>query len=507
MGWLTFALALSLFAALTAPSLLESEQELFPDPDASEYLAGAVGILGSRGHAIPLGEEWHPSRYPPGYSLLIAGAVSAGAALRSAPFLVSVVCGFLMVVLGFLSGCTRGRWVSGGLVALLLASSPALIVLSRSPMSDAPAALYVLAAFLALSRSTESPGPGWGVLAAVCLGLAITTRISSVLFVPLLSLAVLGWPASSAQRVRRWLEMHAALLVSLVPLLASNVASFGRPLGGGYAYWAPEYAEIGSAFGLEHLPMQSRLLLREMLQMEWRTSLASHYAAGSYFGPASVALLVWTIARPGLGRSDGLLLLGAGLYAAAMSLYFYPDVRFYCPALMCALVVVARRVESDWTRGGRPFVVSVVLVLAHVGGLPGPRSLSGTLDLARSGPGARSEIDAATDELRGLPPGLVFTDQNPVFVRVLLGEEWRVLPAGDHHLYAQNPTVFRADAGVRRDAVQRALANRTPVYHLSSDGEDGRAAPIAGLPARHWATVAGGRAGSGVRIEQLQPQR
>lgn len=506
-GYLVFVSALVLFAVLTVPSLLASGQALFPDPDAPEYLAGALGLLTGHGHAIPLGDHWLPSRYPPGYSLSIAAALAAGVSLRTAPFLVSVASGFLIVALVFLAGGPRGGRRAGALAALLLASSPALVVLARSPMSDALAALFVVAAFLALLRSTQSAARGWGVLAGVCLGLAITTRISNVLFVPLLGLAVLGWPASPAQRARRWAQMHAALAVSLVPLALANVASFGRPLGNGYAYWAPAYADVDSAFGLQYVPLQARLLLREVLQMEWRANLASHYAAGSYLEPASLALVAWTLVGPGATRAEQLLLAGTGLYAAAMALYFYPDPRFYCPALLCALVVAARALERTWTSPARLSALPVVLLLAHVVGFPGPRSLSGTWDLARSGPGAASEIEAAADELRALTPGLVFTDHNPVDVRLRLGEGWNVLPASEWHVYDSNPDAVRSDAPARRRAIEAALADGRPVYRLLAHRPTEDAPTLVQAYEPRWASVATLLAGSAVSVEVLRPQR
>ena len=111
--------------------------DLGPYPDAVEYFAQANSILKQGAPKIQIGYDKLPSRYPPGYSLLMIPWLSClphhGIL---APFRTNQTIGLLLLLGGFGFYFAIGRPLAGGLGALLLATQPAFISFTRSPISD-----------------------------------------------------------------------------------------------------------------------------------------------------------------------------------------------------------------------------------------------------------------------------------------------------------------------------------------------------------------------------------
>ena len=134
--------------------------DLGPYPDAVEYFAQANSILKEGAPTIQIGYDKLPSRYPPGYPLLMIPWLKFlphNGIL--APFRTNQTIGLLLLIGSFAFYFAIGRPLAGGLATLLLATQPAFISFSRSSMSDLSGAAAAVLAFalVYLGLSWRSP--------------------------------------------------------------------------------------------------------------------------------------------------------------------------------------------------------------------------------------------------------------------------------------------------------------------------------------------------------------
>ncbi|MFO7675292.1 MAG: glycosyltransferase 87 family protein, partial [bacterium] len=156
------------------------------------------------------------SKYPPGASLILLPFTLAG---WRAPF----AAGLVLALAGTLLFCLIMRRMAPAAApawALLWLCYPAVTLYSRTLMSDLPAAVLVLAAFLALIRERR-------LLAGLLLGFSVLVRYSNAVFVPVFGIIAL---ASARPRLRG----VGAFLLGLVPgaalALGWNQLAYGGPL-------------------------------------------------------------------------------------------------------------------------------------------------------------------------------------------------------------------------------------------------------------------------------------
>src|SRR5882757_3894887 len=130
---------------------------LGPYPDAVEYFAQAESILKEGAPTIQIGYDKLPSRYPPGYPILMIPwlrFLPHNGIL--APFRTNQTIGLLLLAGGFVLYFAIGRPFAGGLAALLVATQPAFVTFSRSSISDlsggAVAVLAFALVYLGLAR-------------------------------------------------------------------------------------------------------------------------------------------------------------------------------------------------------------------------------------------------------------------------------------------------------------------------------------------------------------------
>src|SRR4029078_11563656 len=174
--------------------------DLGPYPDAVEYFAQANSILKQGVPRIQIGYDKLPSRSPPVYSLLIIPWLSCRPHHGIlAPFRTNQTIGLLLLLGGFGFYFAIGRPLAGGLGALLLATQPAFISFTRSPISDLSGATAALLAFLLAYIGLKQMWRWPIYAAAVVLGLALCIRPQLLFFAPLLIAAALfpigdSWP-------------------------------------------------------------------------------------------------------------------------------------------------------------------------------------------------------------------------------------------------------------------------------------------------------------------------
>src|SRR5262245_43737942 len=122
--------------------------DLGPYPDAVEYFAQANSILKTGSPTIQIGYDRLPSRYPPGYPLLMIPWLSCLSHEGIfAPFRTNQTIGLLLLIGSFGFYLAIGRPLAAGLGTLLLATQPAFISFSRSPISDLSGATAAVIAF------------------------------------------------------------------------------------------------------------------------------------------------------------------------------------------------------------------------------------------------------------------------------------------------------------------------------------------------------------------------
>src|SRR5947207_10397378 len=215
--------------------------DLGPYPDGVEYFALATSILKEGAPTIQIGYDKLPSRYPPGYPLLMIPwlrFLPHNGIL--APFRTNQTIGLLLLLGGYIFYFAIGRPLAAGLASLLLATQPAFISFSRSSMSDFSAAAAAVLAF-ALVYCGLTRARRWPIhCAAIVLGLSLCIRPQLLFFAPLLvSMALFpsgeSWP--------KWF-MHCCLVLAIfataaIPYFLFNAVEFGHPLKTGYDFWVP----------------------------------------------------------------------------------------------------------------------------------------------------------------------------------------------------------------------------------------------------------------------------
>jgi 4-amino-4-deoxy-L-arabinose transferase and related glycosyltransferases of PMT family len=181
-------------------------------PDAVEYFAQANSILNEGTPTIQIGHDKLPSRYPPGYPILMIPwlrFLPHNGIL--APFRTNQTIGLLLLTGSFAFYFAIARPLAGGLATLLLVTQPSFVTYSRSPMSDLSGAAAAVLAF-ALVYFGLSRVRRWPIYcAAIILGLSLCIRPQLLFMAPLL-LAMALFPAKDSWR--RWLTHCCLVLVA-----------------------------------------------------------------------------------------------------------------------------------------------------------------------------------------------------------------------------------------------------------------------------------------------------
>ena len=272
--------------------------DLGPYTDAVEYFAQANSILKTGTAKIQIAYDRLPSRYPPGYSLLMIPWLSClphhGV---FAPFRTNQTIGLLLLLGGFGFYLAIGRPLAGGLGTLLLATQPAFISFSRSSLSDLSGAAAALLSFLLVYIGLRYRRR-WPVYsAAIVLGLALCVRPQLLFFAPVLTAAAL-FP--SGDPPRKWF-LHCCLTIlvfvaAALPYFAFNILEFGHPLKTGYNFWIPEWTENNRLFSLSYVPSQLAMLWSEVTAGWSEFRVANLFGTGTYIVPAFVLLVLLGLA-------------------------------------------------------------------------------------------------------------------------------------------------------------------------------------------------------------------
>jgi hypothetical protein len=273
-------------------------------------------------------------RFPPGLPLLMAVTLAAGG--RVGPFLVAPALAIATVLLVFRFARRTADPVTAGLAAVVTAVTPIFVNMALQPMSDVPAAFWVVLAGSFLWR----PRPR-ATAAALAASMAILTR-------PPLLLAALALGATTGWEARRQAVTFAAIVAATTALfLALQRHLYGNAFVSGYG-------TAGQLFALAALTHNLRFYGGWLL-LVCTPALPPLFAIGA-------------IAEPRLACRAGAVFLAV----SAPYLVYAPQfedweiLRFLLPGLPFVFVVCAKGIVAIGRPGDHPAVAYVVATIAAI---------------------------------------------------------------------------------------------------------------------------------------------
>jgi hypothetical protein len=456
--------------------------DLNPYPDAVEYFAQAKSILKEGAPTIQIGYDKLPSRYPPGYPILMIPwlrFLPHNGIL--APFRTNETIGLLLLISGFVFYVGIGRPLAGGLASLLLATQPAFISFSRSSISDLSGGAVIALAFALVYLGLAWRRRWLIYCAAIILGLSLCIRPQLLFMAPLL-IAMALFPANVS-----WMKwfMHCCLALAVFAVAASpyfvlNTLEFGHPLRTGYEFWVPTLADKQAAFSFHNVPPQIALIWSEITVSWHQFRVANLFGTGTYVVPAFILLSILGLAFIRMRRFEISAFLAGTAYFAAIVTYAYVEGRFYIPIFF--LLVALAVLPAEWAVGqalkGRFSVLGVGVLAAFLLSCVGYPSQSGfkptggrsqawdALHYANgNGKSLRYEAQKEFLHIFRDAPGIVLSDIEPPYLNALLPKPFVAAPVDGNHDYSYSQLWHYGKA----EAVQlvtQGLGRGTPVYGL-----------------------------------------
>jgi 4-amino-4-deoxy-L-arabinose transferase-like glycosyltransferase len=263
--------------------------------------------------------------------------------------------GAALVLGSFLLGCRLHSRTAGLVAAALVATSPVQLFHVVQPMSDVPAAAWLV---LALAAALGDRWPS-ALGAGICLGMAAATRPNLAPLALAVAACAAGWPLQSWRqpRVMRLVFLGLGLVPVLGPLMGLNLWLYGSASSTGYG-------------GLDQYFAWSNIL-PNVSDYFWRIAIGETPAL--WLSAAAVVILLLRRRRsatdskgPGL-RPSALVAAAVGALTLAVYLPYgiFPDwayLRFLLPALAVAFVFVgslAAEAAARLPEGARGVVLVV----------------------------------------------------------------------------------------------------------------------------------------------------
>jgi hypothetical protein len=463
--------------------------DLNPYPDAAEYFGQAQAMAAEGKPSIQIGYDKLPSRYPPGYPVLMLPwfkLLPKGAAIL-APFRANQTIGLLLLIAIFVLYLWRKKPLSGAFATLLLATLPAFVSFSRSSLSEISGGAVAVMAFVLVYLGLADKSRWQIYVAAVVLGLAISIRVQLIFFTPLL-LAMALFPSSDS-RAKRLLHSAAVLVVfasAATPLLLVNALELGHPLKTGYTFWLSNLAERRLPFSMHNIVRHAGIFWSEFT-FQWKEfRVANLFGTGTYFVPSFFILTLIGLAFIRRDRFAICVFLGGFSFLAATATYDFVDGRFYLPLLVLCVAVAVLPLEWMVTgvverkRGIVAFVILALFLLSVLGypsqsGYKPQRNRFQAWDALqfakthRESP--RFEAEKSLLEKCAGQPGIVFSNIDPVYLNALLPRPFAAAPLDAKHHYA-NSHFWHYGEPEAIALLKRGLAESVPVYSLFTSIQD-----------------------------------
>ncbi len=276
-------------------------------------------------------------------------------------FLVPVLFGIALVVLSYLLGREVGGDSVGFASAILVATTPLIVIYTRSFQFSIPAATFTTLALLALLKSERASNWRWLVVFGVAVGLMPLARSMAIAFIPAIGVAALVYVGFEADKVWRIRNLAGAgviaVLTSLTWLAKSGTHVAGYLLSFGYGNRAVE-------FGPKLSPLDSLLDVIYRLAMQIYLPHFVCLAIGLVAGTAYVATHLRRSTAIGFLRSPVTPLAVFGfLCVIILASTQNKGTAFIAPALP-AIYVVAMYGLFCWLRNGAARSIASVAIAA-----------------------------------------------------------------------------------------------------------------------------------------------
>jgi hypothetical protein len=462
--------------------------DLGPYPDAVEYFAQADSMLNDGVAVIQIGYDKLPSRYPPGYPLLMLPWLKLLPHNEIlAPFRTNETIGLLLLISGFVFYVGIGRPLAGGLASLLLATQPSFVSFSRSSISDLSGGAVIVLAFALVYLGLAWRRRWLIYCAAIILGLSLCIRPQLLFMAPLL-IAMALFPANVSWT--KWF-MHCCLALAVFAIAASpyfvlNTLEFGDPLKTGYEFWVPTLADKQAAFSLHNVPRQGGLIWSEITASWNQFRVANLFGTGTYAVPAFIFLSALGLAFVRVRRFEISAFLAGIVYIMATVTYTYVEGRFYLPVffLWVPLAVLPsewavgqalKRRLSIWNVGVLAlFLLSCIGYPSQSGFTPtGGRSQAwDALNYANvNGKSPRYEAQKEFSRIFRDAPGIVLSDIEPPYLNALLPKPFVAAPVDGNHDYRYS-RVWHYGKAEAVQLVENGLGRASPVYALLLPSKD-----------------------------------
>jgi hypothetical protein len=294
----------------------------------------------------------------PGLSLILAAFGLLG---HRAMFWVVPLAGGLLVWTTFLMGRRLGSSAMGAAAAWMVATSPAVLAMIVSPMSDVPTALFWALATLGVLGDSRRAAVGAGLAASMAI--LIRPNLAPVAAVLALWLLARRWKAS------RDLTSVALFVAAVVPgclgVALVNRALYGSPFASGYG-------NLGGIFSAANIATNLARYGRWLVASQTPLALA---------GLIALALPIRRLWRSRDAERASWLLAGLVVVTVATYLAYRPFddwwyLRFLLPCWppMCLGAAIVLRQLFDDGRGWMRAIGAVVLVGVGVYGIQYARS-------------------------------------------------------------------------------------------------------------------------------------
>ncbi len=308
-----------------------------------------------RGTEVPI--------YPMGFPLLCAAASSLVGPLGS--YLVAPPMGGLLTWCAFVLGRRLAGVLAGILAAMLLGSSPVVLLHTVHPMSDVPAAACWMLAWLLALRGTASAGFAAGLVTTMAV--LIRPNLAPLAIVPG---GIILWSEAQIRAPRTWRWREASVFVVAAAVGPAIVAwsqsvLYGSPFVPGYVEWESFYrmARIGP-----NLIMYPRLLstTHTLLPLLGLILVPIAFLRTRLFSTRESRVIAVSAAA--------LLAINFALYLPYLSIDHWPMLRFLLPGLtalftlfsglLAFITYAVWRSRARWAAVIVPFAAAFVVARA-----------------------------------------------------------------------------------------------------------------------------------------------
>lgn len=372
--WRKYSRAGLLFGLLAIAAFLiylpsELGMSLAIPPDSNEYAIGLSNLFTHGKFGFTLNGEWYPSRYAPWFSLFClspAYFLCGGDVLSLHWAVLAFALAFLVLSYRFCRIIGLGRW--SYVCAALPMFIPDFVFYSRMVMTEIPYAALLATSALVFVRfaDDEKPSLRFCVGAGVLVAWTGAVRFTALPMLALFAVAQLLKRCSLKRKVVAVWVLSMPVFLYLVANSIYNKCVFGSFFRNGYNYWVSvpcDYLDL--TFNLKYAVNNSLTYLKE---------------------PVTLVLLILSIIvfivsiEMIMGRFGGvrknrsfLLLSGYVLFQELILIfvyigYYWCDVRFFLPSLLCLLPLFVKALAAVFGMFRIPIsIVATVIVVLCVG--------------------------------------------------------------------------------------------------------------------------------------------